>query len=101
MEPDHAMACHDFRFERDFPQGGHIPLNYTRSFKISALVSAFRIYLHDRGLALFLGTVGGKLLRVLDLSTLRLSMFYLLCLSIYLYIHICIQYIHINMNIYL
>ncbi|XP_065059283.1 plexin-A4-like isoform X3 [Rhopilema esculentum] len=55
------LSCENFRYVRDFKQGGHIPLNNTHSFVVPGKLTAIKAYPHARGLAVFLGTSKGML----------------------------------------
>lgn len=48
----------------EFPLGGDIPVNQRRLFALPGKPVVIRGYPHDRGLALFVGTEDGSLMKV-------------------------------------
>lgn len=58
-----TVTCGEFQYNRGFPQGGYIPLNHSHSFVLRGMPTSIHAYPHKRGLALFVGTADGKLLK--------------------------------------
>ena len=83
-DPSLVISCANYKYNRDFPQGGNIPLNQSRSFILPGMPTAIRAYPHDRGLALFVGTANGMLMKVLIIVVRRVEFFLFIFVICYL-----------------